>query len=455
MPNVVHLFGIRKWLSLSGYVLLFLMLAFPMVLNLLYLKAFLFALLLISVVVRGASRTYLHLHMKVVTWTLALAVVSLFFCFRGMFLSAPGAVKCMQVYVVWPLVYLTLLDAVDRVDILRDLERTLIFSSLFIGLFGITYSLSQLGVIPEISYLDKIFSPDDLAQGLSSDGYARMTYPALNSVPFLVPFLVGSLAVRWSQPDPRWGRRLWLWIGLLLNLCVVLVSGRRALQLVAMLAPLLTLVVASFQPKKGRLVLRKSLWRVSAAGAITVLISVIVIAVIYPVSFSGMAERFSSGFEFSATSFDDSSGARREQFFALTRGWFQDPLIGAGLGASAYGSIRSDTMPWAYELYYLALLFQTGVLGFVAYAAGIVWIFRSAIKIIRGGGVYCQLMIPVLVGMSGFLIENGTNPNVARFDGLWMIFLPLAIINHWLLTRPHDSRCVGTTPHELCPDQAQ
>jgi len=36
--------------------------------------------------------------------------------------------------------------------------------------------------------------------------------------------------------------------------------------------------------------------------------------------------------------------------------------------------------------------------------------------------------------MSGFLIANATNPYLARFDGIWVIFLPLAFINRWLLT---------------------
>ena len=45
-------------------------------------------------------------------------------------------------------------------------------------------------------------------------------------------------------------------------------------------------------------------------------------------------------------------------------------------------------------------------------------------------------MVRVLVGTAGFLIEVGTSTCLARFDGIWVIFLPLVFINHWLLT--HD-----------------
>jgi hypothetical protein len=92
----------------------------------------------------------------------------------------------------------------------------------------------------------------------------------------------------------------------------------------------------------------------------------------------------------------------------------------------------------------LALLFQIGMLGFSAYAAGILWIFWSGIRIIRCGGRGSQFMLPILVGLSGLLIATVSNPYLARFDGIWVIFLPLAFINHWLLTRSRvQNRFVG------------
>ncbi len=92
-------------------------------------------------------------------------------------------------------------------------------------------------------------------------------------------------------------------------------------------------------------------------------------------------------------------------------------------------------MPWAYELYYLALLFQTGLLGFMAYGAGVAWTHVMGLRVIREGGPLGEMMLPILVGTSCFLIANATDPYLARFDGLWVIFLPLAVVNLWLLSR--------------------
>jgi len=202
-----------------------------------------------------------------------------------------------------------------------------------------------------------------------------------------------------------------------------------------MLTPLLILILGSFQPPKERLLVRRSLGRVTLVLVLGVGLAVLLLRPIYAITFEGIADRFSAGFDFSATTLDDSPADRSQQYIALVRGWAEYPLIGAGLGASAHGSIRSEIMPWAYELYYLALLFQTGLLGFLAYTAGIVWIYSSGIGIIKRGGVDSQLLIPILVGTSGLLIANGTNPYLARFDGIWVIFLPLAFINYSLLSR--------------------
>src|SRR5690349_2118380 len=186
-----------------AYFLLFLMLAFPMVLSLLYVKAFLFGLLLLFVAVRGVMRLNFHLHLTVVVWTLALACVSLFFCLRGMFLGTPGSVQCLQVYAIWPLIYLFLLSGVDKMGPLKGLENTLFFSTVFISLFGAIYSLSQLGILPGIPFLESFFSADDLGIG-TFEGYARLNFPGLNSFPFLVPFLMAALAVRWSDQSSKW-----------------------------------------------------------------------------------------------------------------------------------------------------------------------------------------------------------------------------------------------------------
>jgi hypothetical protein len=134
-----------------------------------------------------------------------------------------------------------------------------------------------------------------------------------------------------------------------------------------------------------------------------------------------------------------SESVRAEQFFALLDGWQQNPLFGAGHGASAVGSLRDAEMPWAYELSYVALLFQTGLVGFSIYCSGVIWIFWMGFKIIRSSHWLGFYMLPVLVGTFCFLIANATNPYLAKFDYMWVIFLPVALINSYLLDKDKAS----------------
>lgn len=412
------------------------MLVFPNVLLLLYVKAFLFALLIAFVAVAAFAHT--SWHPNVVTWTIGLAAVSLIFGIRGLFLDAPGASKCIQVYVFWPLVYLFLLGGINHARIFRGLQKTLVFSAGFIALFGLYFAMARLNIVPEVPHLDALYTAEEMDSGLFltagfSEGYVQLLYPGINSMPFLVPFLIATAVSPSSQAGRRWVSRRWLSFSLFLSLAVVLLSGRRGLQLVTMLTPLLILGLSFFQPLRERLVLRKDLRRATVMSLMVVVLSILLISPFYKITFEGLADRFSAGFDFSASNQSDSSVVRVEQYLALMQGWTENPLIGKGLGASAHASIRLPKMPWSYELYYIDLLFQTGLFGFAAYAAGVAWIYWSGIRIIKCGGLGAQFMLPALVGMSGLLIATASNPYLARFDGIWAIFLPLAFINHWLL----------------------
>jgi O-Antigen ligase len=435
-----------EWENWLAYFLFFLMLAFPGLLSLLYVKAFLFALCLTLIAIQGL--THLRLHSTVVLWTVVLAVVSLFFGLRGLFLNTPGASQSIQVYVLWPLVYLVLLSGINNIRILQGLEKTLVFSTVFIGVFGIFFSLSELNILPRIPYQESMFAEGDLGAGFS-DGSAGLIFPGINSLPFLFPFLIAALVVHGS---PRMGTsisRVWILIALVLNLPLVLLSGRRAIDVVTILAPVLTLALGYFQPPKERLLLLKSLRRVTVALVLLVVLGIPLLGTVYGITFQGLTDRFSAGFDFSPSNQSDSSTGRIEQYLALTSGWAESPLIGKGLGASASSSIRSELFPWSYELYYLHLLFQTGLLGFAAYAAGVGWIYWSGIRIIKQGGANSRFMVPVLVGTAGFLIAAGTNPYLTRFDGIWVIFLPLAFINHWLLTRDQADKSSSAVGRQL------
>jgi O-antigen ligase len=143
-------------------------------------------------------------------------------------------------------------------------------------------------------------------------------------------------------------------------------------------------------------------------------------------------QEFLRAFDFSDVS-NLSAYLRREQFFSLLEGWIDAPLFGHGHGTSASGSLRSDDMPWAYELSYMSLLFHTGLVGVIVYSSSVGWVFWKSIQVVRSRPESAALFLPVLSGLACFLIANATNPYLGKFDYLWTLFLPIGVLNAYLL----------------------
>jgi len=427
----------KIWVTLPGYALVFVMLVFPIVSALFYVRMFLLAAIVVTVVLAMVTTGRAGLHPTIALWTFSLSALSILFVLEGFFAGAPGAAETVSVYVIFPIIYSLMITGVRNERILSGFIRTFTVSTICISIYSLVYLLIQTKVLPENTFFDLIsFDWDPQAFGLH-DEYIGMTYPGLNSLPFLVPFSFAALVTFLpSTVGSLSMRRAWLWLAAFLSLVSVLISGRRALYLVTMTSPFLTLLFLSFQPMTERRSSKKALVRVTASAVLLVVISLVSLNAIFGVTLSGLADRFSVGFNFGPTSEDAGTTERRIQYHALVAGWTANPILGAGHGAPAFGSIRSDQRPWLYELYYLALLYQTGLVGFTAYAAGIFWIYWMGVRVIRAGGRLSALMVACLVGMSSILIANTTNPYLAGLDGMWAIFFPLVLINFWLLRHP-------------------
>jgi hypothetical protein len=420
-----------RLIGAGSYILLFLFMAFPMAYDLLYLKAFLFGGLLVAIFVEYITTGRSQLDNVIGLWSLALAVISFFFVMEGFFAGTPGARAAALVYVVWPVAYVVWIAGVANARTLLGIHYTAIIATLFIGLYGCMFLLTQIHVIPEFKIISALsFGWEDESFG-AHEGFTGMQFAGLNSLPFLLPYVMASLAIQFPpKAGKRSIRQTFTWAACILGWIVTLAASRRALLLVISLTPLLILALRSFQPKIEKLTNKRSMLSFSLLFIGGIILLFIGLSSIYSFNLSSMWDRFASGFDLGSQTLDEGSALRNEQFYALMRGWMEHPILGAGHGASAFGSIRSQNMPWAYELSYLALLFQTGLVGFVAYTAGVGWILHQGLKMIREGGHLGRMMIPVMVGCCSMLIVNGTNPYLSRFDGMWMLFLPLMVINY-------------------------
>ncbi len=408
-----------------GFILFFLMLFVPTSYQVV--KAPMLVVLVLLVAAGSLVRGRLRLHPTVLLWTVFMMCVGLAFMIRGMMAGAPGALRVGTVYLLWPLVYTVLVAGAGSWTILRGLARTMIVATLAIALYGMSYILHVVGWLPAFLYL-----PVDLGQEIGLyRGFIELNLYNLSSLLFLVPFVIAVL-MTWPDRGTAPAGRLWLWAALVAGGALVLLSGRRALLLVVSLAPLFVFFFRAGLPQLDRLRGRPVMVRTLVGAGVACLALTLYLQAVYNFSLVTVWRMFLQGFDFSR---DISATARSQQLGALLTEWAGAPLLGAGHGASAAGSVRSVEMPWAYELSYAALLFHTGLIGFLAYTAAVVWIYADGLRVVRGGGVVGAYMLALLVALSCFLIGNATNPYLEKYDLMWVIFLPVAVINRWRLTR--------------------
>jgi len=417
---------------LPGCLLFFMMLFVPTAYKLP--KAGLMAVILLFISI-GIFLFYgrIRLHKTVFMWTFFYLVLGFLWIVNGYIRDAPGAIRVASVFIIWPSVYLVFISGISSEKTLRTFIRVLVYVTIAIAVYDIVYVLNAIGLFPDFLFYRL---EQDPGIGLYS-GFMRFKMNNISSLLFLVPFLMAAIITWGGRPDaPASGRLLWL--ALILGMITVLMAGRRALLLVVGFSPVIALILSYFLP--GRFLTVRNVRRfIFIIICLLLLLIILVISLNLVVDFkiSAIFNYFLKGFDFLGSGkFSKSANIRYEQFVALMEGWQNYPLFGGGHGAGV-SLVRSREMPWAYELSYVALLFQTGLVGFTLYASGVVWIYWMGIRMIRSGNPMGRLIIPVLTGTTCFLIGTATNPYLAKYDYIWVIFLPLAFINYWLLKYKH------------------
>jgi hypothetical protein len=347
---------------------------------------------------------------------------SFFYILVGLFNNSPGVLKVSTVYFVWPILFLYFVGFFKDIKVVHYFSYGIIISGILSSLLIINNILNTFG------YLSITNNTVYEALGFSvfwEGGFTKISSTNLVTVFCVYIFTLSILFLPKNiraiiYPNTKL-------ITLTMVLCAVLLflSGRRAFWLVGILSPVIILLVYYLSSVKVNI--RRYLFFIS----IVLVISVFLFAYL---AFDN--DRFLQ--EFSSIFVFDDPGAesnllRKEQYDALIQGWKTSPIWGSGLGSVAAGSIRDPIAPWNYELSYIALLFQTGIIGVIIYTFSICWIVFKSMQLSRKSGHNAVLLLPFICTLICFLLANATNPYLAKFDYLWVIFLPIGIMNSILL----------------------
>lgn len=349
---------------------------------------------------------------------LALTFVGLLYSFYGFINGAPGAIRVLSIYFLWPWVFLLLSAFLSHGRSLELLFKTLIVSLIFIVIYSFLFLGAEAGLVPESLYFE-------LEQGQAVglyDGFSEYNMYSISSLIFLIPLAIHFFYIKLTLPRQK---HMYLWVMLILASTVLtFLTGRRAMLLVFMITPMIILAECFLfsGPKKLPTKIRR-LSRSLGFYMLAFFSFLIGFGLLDHLGFNlnKLWAMFSDGFDFES---GQTASARTLQFFSLINGWIDNSILfGAGNGATV-DVVRSITMPWAYELTYVYLLFSTGIVGFLFYFGwfgyGLLRV-RQSLKMRPDLRIY---VLPLMTGVFSLAIAAASNPYFGKFDYLWIIMLP-------------------------------
>jgi hypothetical protein len=95
-------------------------------------------------------------------------------------------------------------------------------------------------------------------------------------------------------------------------------------------------------------------------------------------------------------------------------------LFGKGFGFVIETCIRSEAQPWRFELTYLSLILNVGIVGFLMLVFTYCMWIKKSIAIIHNRNVAYSL----LGGSLFFIVCSSTNPYLLSVENVWIFFIP-------------------------------
>jgi hypothetical protein len=134
---------------------------------------------------------------------------------------------------------------------------------------------------------------------------------------------------------------------------------------------------------------------------------------------------------------------RNAQMHTLFKEISTRPLMGSGIGYISLDCIRSEQQPWRFELTYLGMALNVGMVGMVI--LGLVYLRWS--KIALSASIPCRKTVPIVCGSIFFLICSATNPYILSVEYLWIYFIP-----YFLYRLVRDRGVADLSPTEVLND---
>jgi O-antigen ligase len=339
--------------------------------------------------------------------------------------SNQAIIDGLRLGVIYPIVIALLWTALadfaygKYINTIVELSAISIFIIIFLAIF------QHIGVINV--YTETFLEENALRVGLH-EGFVQVTSHNVGSLFFISGYLLYH-----AVACHRKNLNILSAAALICALLAAMLSGRRALQLAIFLAPIFLIFTAKIFSEK-KTVTKKiiKLWLIIVFGLLFVLVYF----------FSNGHLNVDSFIDRFALVFVDDGGARTSQAASLYSAFLSYPFFGSGIGGISE-LVRSEDAPWVYELTYLQLLFNFGIVGTALFGA----LFFSQIWRVRCNSRYRRINYSIeersMFSGAFFLIFGAaTNPYLGSFDFMLMIGIVPFVANTCFGKRPSKIRGV-------------
>ena len=299
----------------------------------------------------------------------------------------------IQYFVITPIGVLFLSSIFYKNKLRIDfLFKTLKFVTLITVIMDVLKVFSHQGIIPDIDFLNLIMIASDIGEHIT----LRVSNEA--ALMFLVPMYI-ILFFHESQKKNKFIYSLIVLFGIVYSM----LSGRKALMILEMFTLLIMFIKQLNITKKG---LKNIFLFIVILFVLNSMLNVFSNAIGMNNIIDKIIETVQAGISSNASGVI----SRGNNIKALLDMWANSPLIGFGLNSYAIISIANSLTKWSYEVVYVALLAQTGLIGVTIFFSGVCTILYKLIKKYR----YYKRSeyLAVFFGFSSFIICGASNPLV-------------------------------------------
>jgi len=399
-------------------VVLFMIVAFPK--SFLIVKLLLLLPLIIIIIIITLLNNNTCIKWKSLAFYFAFISLSLIWNFIGQMYgnSSLAAIGFIRLYVAFFIIYMFLFIGLEEIDYVKLFLTVVCYSSLVICAVNIVFFIQMfmgIDILP-------LFIADQLGVGVDANaGDLRSGLNNVTTLFFISPILLCLLVFDNVFANEK---KTLLFIAVFCCFVSSIASGRRTLILLMFISPMLFILFRSFFDSiRGRIIIFNIKLRLLVFIYALPIFLFVFLFIYFKFDVTALQERL-----FALTD-ASSQNERITQFYALLEGVYERPFLGHGLG-SVSSVIRSVESPWSYELFYMKVLFDGGIVGFTLLFSLVFYYFNSAYKNLRKFNHAKTEAYIILFGILMFSAASATNPYFSGFDTLYILcFLPLLSVS--------------------------